>query len=141
MSSMWKITLVAASGIAPSGFFLTAVHAAPPETVRLGEGLYLEYCYQCHGKDGSGNGPTAQYLKVKPADLTTISKRANGQFPAARIAEILRYGGDIPGHGPREMPLWGKVFSKKGGGGRAGGNYSRTAVIELLKYVKSIQKK
>ncbi|WP_339081790.1 hypothetical protein [Hyphomicrobium sp. ghe19] len=87
-----------------------------------------------------GNGPTAKCLTVTPANLTEISKRANGNFPAARIVEIIRYGGDIAGHGPQDMPLWGKVFSEKGGGGKGGGNYSRIAVGELLKYLESIQK-
>ena len=39
------------------------------------------------------------------------------------------------------MPVWGKVFSNKGGGGKGGGAYSRRAVIELKRYLESIQKK
>ena len=37
---------------------------------------------------------------------------------ATRIVEIIRYGGSLPGHGPRGMPVWGKVFSEEGGGGK-----------------------
>jgi len=39
------------------------------------------------------------------------------------------------------MPVWGKVFSDKGGGGKVGGAYSRRAIIELERYLETIQKK
>ena len=83
----------------------------------------------------------AKVLTVKPADLTAISKRASGSFPAARIAEIIRYGGDVAGHGPHAMPVWGMVFSEAGGRGKGGGAFSREAVIELKNYLESIQQK
>ena len=136
-----KIALIAGAGIAAPGLLFTAVHATTHSIVPSGQELFVEYCAQCHGAEGVGNGPTAKYLTVTPANLTEISKRANGHFPADRIVEIIRYGGDIASHGPQDMPLWGKVFSEKGGGGKGGGNYSRTAVVELLKYVESLQKK
>ncbi|WP_052699206.1 cytochrome c [Hyphomicrobium sp. 99] len=138
---MRTLTFVAGAGTAMLGLLLTAGNATTPVPVPSGHELFVEYCSQCHGADGVGNGPTAKYLTVTPANLTEISKRANGQFPAARIAEIIRYGGDVASHGPQRMPLWGKVFSEKGGRGKGGGNYSRVAVIQLLKYLESIQKK
>jgi len=137
----WNLILVAGAGIATSGLLLTAGNATTTVPAPSGHELFLEYCSQCHGSEGGGNGPVAKFLTVTPADLTAISKRANGPFPAARIVEIIRYGGDVASHGPQDMPLWGKVFSEKGGGGKGGGNYSRTAVVELLKYLESIQKK
>ncbi len=60
----------------------------------------------------------AKVLNVAPADLTAITKRASGNFPADRVVEIIRYGGDIGGHGSQVMPIWGLVFSKEGGGER-----------------------
>ncbi len=110
-------------------------------TVPSGKDLYLEHCSQCHGNDGTGNGPMASILTVKPADLTEISKRANGKFEADRIVEIIRYGGDIAGHGSRAMPIWGGIFSSEGQGGKIGAAYSRRAIIELNAYLESIQKK
>jgi hypothetical protein len=82
----------------------------------------------------------AGVLNVKPPDLTTLSKQANGKFDAPRISEIIRDGGDISGHGTRAMPIWGLVFSNEGQGGKAGAAYSRRAVIELKNYIQSIQK-
>ena len=106
-----------------------------------GQQLFQEHCAACHGLDGTGNGPMAEVLKITPANLTTISERANGSFPADRIVEVIRYGGTVPGHGTSAMPVWGKVFSDKGGGGKVGGAYSRRAIIELERYLETIQKK
>ena len=83
----------------------------------------------------------AEVLKITPANLTTISQRANGSFPADRIVEVIRYGGNMAGHGTTAMPVWGKVFSDEGGGGKGGGAYSRRAIVELTRYLETIQKK
>ncbi len=99
--------------------------------VPSGQELFREHCAQCHGADGTGNGPMAKVLNVSPANLTAISKRANGTFPAARVVEIIRYGGNVTGHGSYVMPIWGRVFSDEGGGGKGGGAYSRRSVVEL----------
>jgi hypothetical protein len=105
-----------------------------------GQQLFQDRCATCRGTDGMGNGPMAQVLKIPPADLTKISIRADGTFPAARVVEIIRYGGNVPGHGSPVMPVWGKVFSSEGGGGKGGGAYSRRAVVELKRYLETIQK-
>lgn len=106
-----------------------------------GEQLYQDHCATCHGTDGTGNGPMAQVLKVPPADLMQISMRAGGTFPADRVVEIIRYGGNVAGHGTPVMPVWGKVFSSEVGGGTSGGSYSRRAVVELKRYLETIQTK
>ena len=67
----------------------------------------------------------AKVLTVAPADLTEISKRANGKFPADRVVEIIRYGGNVTGHGSQVMPIWGRVFSSEGGSGKVGNAYSQ----------------
>ena len=42
------------------------------DTTRLKEGyaLYAQYCTQCHGVNGNGDGPVAKYLQPKPRDYT-----------------------------------------------------------------------
>jgi mono/diheme cytochrome c family protein len=109
--------------------------------VPSGPDLFREHCAQCHGADGKGDGPMAKVLTVHPADLTALSKGNGGTFPAENIAEIIRYGGNIQGHGDQVMPIWGKVFSLEGGSGKGGGAYSRRAVIELKNYIETIQQK
>ena len=100
-----------------------------------GPKLYEDHCASCHGPTGKGDG-TAADTQRPPLDLTSIKKRNNGQFPDERVSEIIRYGGGIPGHGDgAEMPIWGKIFS-----GECGPAYSRRAVVELKRYLESLQK-
>lgn len=125
-------------------FFFVRASSAEVRTTAMsevptGQELFAKHCAQCHGTDGKGDGPMAKSSKVAPADLTRISQRAGGVFPASRIAEIIRYGGNLEAHGSRDMPIWGKVFSDAGGHGKVGGAYSRRAVVELKQYLESIQ--
>jgi mono/diheme cytochrome c family protein len=68
------------------------------------------YCAPCHGRDGKGGGPVAAALKTSPADLTRISIRNKGIFPADRIRHFVTSGGDVAAHGTSAMPVWGPTF-------------------------------
>jgi mono/diheme cytochrome c family protein len=105
-----------------------------------GSAIYVERCASCHGVDGKGDGPVAPILKVSPPDLTTITQRAGGTFPSARVVRVITYGGDISAHGTQAMPVWGKIFSTEGGGGKRGALHSRRAVFQLKRYLESIQR-
>ncbi len=133
------VLLVAATALGAA----TASAGATPKAQSYPSGaeLFQEHCATCHGAEGTGNGPMAQVLKIPPTDLTQISIRAGGTFPADRIVEVIRYGGGMAAHGTTAMPVWGKVFSSAGGGGKIGGAYSRRAVVELKRYLETIQKK
>jgi mono/diheme cytochrome c family protein len=131
-----------------AGIIILAAPASTPRAEALaqlkvpsGVELFREHCAQCHGADATGNGPMDEVLKIKPTDLTAISKRNDGKFPADRIVEVIRYGGNVRGHGSQVMPIWGTVFNEEGGRGRVGNAYSRKAVIELKRYLESIQAK
>ena len=98
--------------IAGLGMFLTISSAqALDEAVqlKLGENEYLSSCASCHGVNAKGAGPVAKVLTTKPADLTLITKKFNGQFPAERIYKVID-GRDfymIDPHGDTQMPVWG----------------------------------
>lgn len=109
-------------------------------SLALGEALFNERCATCHGADATGNGPAAEALKVAPANLTEIARRAGGTFPSARVVEIITYGGNIAAHGSGPMPVWGRVFSIEGGRGKIGAARSRQAIIALKRYLETIQK-
>ena len=80
-----------------------------------GPTLYKAYCAVCHGSDATGNGPMAPALKVPPPDLTQIAERNGGVFPKVRVERIIAGEEPLPsGHGTREMPLWGPIFSQVG---------------------------
>ena len=43
------------------------------------------YCAACHGVSGEGNGEIAKQLAKKPADLTGLSARNGGAYPATKV--------------------------------------------------------
>jgi len=101
-----------------------------------GAGTFMAYCAQCHGIAGRGDGPAAKALKIPPADLTQVSKRHNGQFPAAAVKNSIAGDHAMPAHGTRDMPMWGPVF-------RSVENPSVTElrITNLVKYVEQLQQK
>lgn len=113
---------------------------ADAASVALGEALFKDRCAGCHGANATGDGPAASSLKIPPADLTQIAKRAGGTFPSARIVEIITFGGNIAAHGSGPMPVWGRVFSDEGGRGKIGAARSRQSIISLKRYLETIQK-
>jgi len=112
-----------------------------PEDTRLiesihGPALYTAYCGVCHGKDGRGGGPMANSLKMAPPDLTRIASRNQGRFPLTRVQTII--SGEQPivaGHGTRDMPVWGPIFSQVAWDQDLG----RIRVYNLAKYLEQIQ--
>ncbi len=101
-----------------------------------GEELFKSYCATCHGSDAKGNGPMAAVLKVPPPDLTTLSKRNNGKFPADHVATVLKNGVDVPAHGTVEMPIWGSTFADI-----KTHRVVTMRVTELIQYLESVQTK
>lgn len=93
-----------------------------------GKALYLEYCAQCHGREGKGDGPRAKDLAKPVPDLTRIAARHDGKFERSKVERFVS-GEDRPGSSPRidpktgrtvimtedgpdPMPVWGLVFRK-----------------------------
>jgi hypothetical protein len=63
--------------------------------------------------DGKGGGPASAAMKVTPPDLTLISKRHNGKFPAKQVEEYITGKSKMPAaHGTSEMPVWGPLFHR-----------------------------
>ncbi len=81
-----------------------------PLRLELGGNDYETYCASCHGVSGRGDGPVAEFLALTPADLTQLSRKNGGKFPAERVAQIIDGRQDVKIHGPRDMPVWGDWF-------------------------------
>ena len=47
---------------------------------------------------------------MPPADLTRISARNGGRFPADKVRRTIDGRNDVKGHGNRDMPIWGVEF-------------------------------
>jgi len=107
---------------------------------------FATFCAPCHGADGKGDGPVAGRLNIRPADLTRISQRNNGSFPAADVYNKIE-GLSMPeAHGSREMPVWGDVFVTQAVGtttsladARAAVQKTRARIGALVDYLRSIQ--
>jgi mono/diheme cytochrome c family protein len=122
--------------------FSLAARAEESSTAQRGHNLYEQYCMDCHGMKGQGDGVLAEDLKVAPADLTTIALRRKGVFPDPEIREIIDGRRRVRAHGPLNMPLWGRAFGM--GVASAGGQTeaeTRDKINGLVDYLKSIQKK
>lgn len=124
---------------------LAATPAAADEALEQGKADFGHLCAPCHGASGKGDGPHAEHLKKKPADLTVITVKY-GRFPEDRVFATIA-GIDMPeGHGTREMPSWGDVFVSEGVGKstkledamKASDDASRR-IAGLIRYIETIQ--
>lgn len=108
-SKILKDTLRAVA-FAGTGLMLTinSVHALDEAAqLKLGENEYRSSCAACHGENARGTGPVAQVLSTKPPNLTQITKKFNGQFPAEHIYKVIDGREMINPHGDKQMPIWG----------------------------------
>ena len=140
MRSIVFVTCVIAAGAALSGDRRQGQRAQSTPLIiesMVGRDLFGFYCASCHGSDGLGHGPVAASLKTVPSDLTRITARAGGTFPAQRVKDTVAGTGDAltPSHGPKDMPVWGPIFRF------LDPSDVRTAfrIEQLVKYVESIQ--
>jgi mono/diheme cytochrome c family protein len=104
-----------------------------------GEATFKTYCGSCHGKSAKGDGPLAEALRYRPADLTTIAKRSGGRFDAEKVHRIIDGRDFVKGHGGTDMPVWGDAFKHSGEG------FDEKAVKEriqaIVDYLSSVQVK
>lgn len=108
----------------------TAYQVSGPE-------MYRTYCAVCHGTDGKGAGPAAKSFRVKPTDLTTLTKKHGGKFPGAEIAKELKSVYQAP-HGSHDMPIWGAFFEQLSPKDDA---VATLRITNLVNYIESIQAK
>ena len=79
-------------------------------SVDRGKVIYKEYCSQCHGATGKGDGPAASGLEPKPAI------HANSPFdkvPIDYLYNVINHGGAAMGKSPN-MPYWGLTLGQQG---------------------------
>jgi mono/diheme cytochrome c family protein len=75
-------------------------------STRAGQTLYEEYCLQCHGVQGKGDGPAGLAINPPPADLTIHT--APGVHPDGQLFEWISNG--YPGS---VMPAFGELLSEE----------------------------
>ena len=75
-----------------------------------GKVLYKEYCAQCHGFTGKGDGPAASALEPKPAIHANMPF---DKLPMEYLYTVINHGGVAVGKSPN-MPYWGLTIGQQG---------------------------
>jgi len=111
------------------------------ESIAGGRREFLQYCAVCHGNNGKGQGPMAEQLKIRPADLTQLSKKNGGEFPFWSTYQFIDGREEVKEKGPRVMPIWGTEFHKETGSDNPEAEtLVRERILRLVYYLQSIQK-
>ena len=90
--------------------------AQDPEVIAGGEIEYQRYCATCHGVNGKGRGPMANFLTIEPSDLTRLAKRNGNKFDFWQVYRTIDGREQVRAHGTREMPVWGTHFQAEAKG-------------------------
>ena len=112
------------------------VNARPTATLN-GVDLFKEYCAVCHGSGAKGDGPAADALKKKPADLTQLARKNGGTFPELHVMNYIKGQDVVAAHGSRDMPVWGSIFSQMS----SNQDMVQVRTYALVKYLEDIQAK
>jgi mono/diheme cytochrome c family protein len=125
-----------------SSFLLLARYTAAQSlglTDLSGAELFERFCGACHGTEGRGDGPVARGLATAVPDLTRISERNDGQFPANAIRETIDGRSPVLAHGTRTMPVWGYEFWIEEGADITAERDARELLRRLVAHLESIQ--
>ena len=141
-------SLILLTGVASTAMVTLAqqgtlkVHRVPIQqtSAASGQQMYASYCASCHGANGTGNGPAATAPKVPPTDLTTLSKKNGGEFPANHLNSVFKFGVENSAHGSAEMPVWGNLLLSLHKGSANPDAEVHQRVANLTEYLRTIQK-
>ena len=75
-----------------------------------GKVIYKEYCSQCHGITGKGDGPAASGLEPKPAIHANIPFE---KLPMEYVYNVVNHGGPAIGKSAN-MPYWNLTIGQQG---------------------------
>lgn len=98
-----------AAGATPGALLVSSPRAADG-SLRTGASLYARYCAACHGERGTGDGPNARYLPVRPAmhaDPVAMSARSDD-----RLFDAV-HGGGYPLGRNAMMPAFGETLTRQ----------------------------
>ena len=110
--------------------------------IQMGQEEFDRTCAICHGKKAKGDGLFSGQLKQKPSDLTQISRKNKGVFPALKIYKIIDGRDEQYAHGSRAMPVWGMRYSAESWfdvSTQHAETVARGKIFELILFLESIQ--
>ena len=133
LTALWLAMSVAAT----SGSAQTTMSPAAKAAAARGRVMFEQHCAACHGKGGSGDGPTASAMKTRPTDLTLMQER-HGAFLAAQVESAIRGTDPVVAHGVPGMMVWGAIFRADAHGNEAAVD---ARIRDLVVFIETIQKK
>lgn len=136
-SACWFSITVASAAQSSATGAQSPTPAQPLVSVVAGSEVFRLYCAVCHGTSGRGDGPLADSMRRRPANLTEIMKRNGGAFPADQIYRTIDGRQPVRGHGGPDMPVWGDAFQRSAEGLDEAG--VRARIESLVRYLESIQ--
>jgi mono/diheme cytochrome c family protein len=134
-----RLLLVMMASLVVSAF--PQIKSPPQPAIRPVDGasIFRNNCAACHGLDGRGKGPLSRILKRDVPDLTRLSQRNDGTFPAVHVRNTIVFGADdlLPAHGSKAMPIWGPIFHEIDSDQDLG----NVRLDNITRYLQSIQRK
>ena len=110
--------------------------AADEAVEKSGQMRFNQYCAVCHGTSAKGDGPFANLMTTRPADLTMLAKNNGGEFPFGRVYDTIDGRNMLNAHGTSDMPIWGREMKDAGLGAETD---LRGRLVETIVYLRSIQ--
>ena len=140
MSLMCKVIVGIIAGIS------IFVSAASAEEIDVGQREYKNHCAFCHGLEGKGDGPSANMIRGKVADLSILQRNNKGVFPFKRVYDVIDGRDVVAAHGSRAMPVWGDVYSREATDwslpvGVDKESFIRGRILSLTEYISRLQEK
>lgn len=121
---------------------LPRLSAAQDEVVLAnGKTEYEQHCASCHGVSGTGSGPMAAFLTIKPTNLTQLSQKHGGRFPFWHTYSVIDGREEVMAHGSRRMPVWGSEFLIEEGDHARDEDRVLGRILALVYFIQSIQEK
>jgi mono/diheme cytochrome c family protein len=122
---------------------VTGLLAAPAmaQDAVHGSELFAAHCAVCHGPAAEGNGPMAEVLEVRPADLTALAAGNDGVFPMERAVRAIDGRMKLLSHGG-PMPLFGTILTGEPAVIDAGDGtpiITKAAVVDIAAWLATIQ--
>jgi mono/diheme cytochrome c family protein len=110
------------------------------EVVAAGEIEFQTSCAVCHGADARGQGIMTPHLTLQPTNLRHLAQASGGKFPFWEVYRIVEGRGLVPGHGSRDMPIWGDRFRASGGGDpESAQTQAAGRILSIVFYLEHIQ--
>ncbi len=111
------------------------------QDVKEGAELYRVHCATCHGIEGTGQGPMAGVLLIKPTDMTQLKAGNDGVFPVERVVKRIDGRDPLVSHGS-PMPVYGYFFEGRDKALKAPNGQpimTSAPIVDLLSYIETLQ--